>query len=164
MLTLILLQYPRNDIGLEESAEFLMLRRGITYGDEVTNAERENNTTTKDRGLLFACYTSSIVRGFRFVQQCKFRPPRCATCSLTRDWATAAWCNNTQFPFLPAPAEPGFDPLVGHNGNNPRPMTGWSLQNAANSLPLPIFIEPKGGEYFFVPSIDCLKNEFAVAA
>ena len=45
-----------------------MLRRGIAYGDGVTKEEQQTNTTLQDRGLAFACYTSSLVDGFRIVQ------------------------------------------------------------------------------------------------
>lgn len=65
------------------------MRRGIQFGDEL----RDNETKTKNnksdfvdasgylnyqkeadfRGLLFACYQSSIDDGFEFMQECKYR-------------------------------------------------------------------------------------------
>jgi deferrochelatase/peroxidase EfeB len=42
-------------------------RSGIPYGPEVN--EDEKDETIDDRGLVFICYQSSIVRGFKFIQQ-----------------------------------------------------------------------------------------------
>ncbi|SRR6266478_3883131 len=42
-------------------------RAGITYGPELQPDEQQE--TIDDRGLVFICYQSSIVRGFKFVQQ-----------------------------------------------------------------------------------------------
>lgn len=52
-LTLILLQYPRNDpdrFGPDALRVRLMLRRGITYEEEVTDADSVTHTITQDRG------------------------------------------------------------------------------------------------------------------
>lgn len=51
-----------------------ILRRGIQFGPEVTADEAASNTTTLRRGLLFVCYQSSIVNGFRFIQTRRFIP------------------------------------------------------------------------------------------
>jgi hypothetical protein len=47
---------------------------GIPFGPEVTAEERERATTLHRRGLLFACYQSSIDNGFSFMQQGEMTP------------------------------------------------------------------------------------------
>jgi len=50
------------------------MRRGIQFGPEVTRQEKAAKKTFHGRGLLFACYQSSIDRGFRFIQTSEFQP------------------------------------------------------------------------------------------
>ena len=65
-----------------------IIRRGIQFGPEVTDEEKECKQTKEERGLLFACYQSSIRRGFQFMQQ--------------------SWANATNFPpFEQQPEVPG---------------------------------------------------------
>jgi deferrochelatase/peroxidase EfeB len=47
-----------------------MLRRGIPYGEELSEEEIADKKTQKERGLAFACYMSSIADGFKIVQKC----------------------------------------------------------------------------------------------
>lgn len=70
---------PRGDVenafsGTDE-AEFDIMRRGIPYGPEVTDDELKQKKTTVDRGLLFACYQSSLARGFEFITNSMLLPP-----------------------------------------------------------------------------------------
>lgn len=46
-----------------------IIRRGIPFGPEVTTFEHFEGQTHHGRGLLFACYQSSIDRGFQFIQK-----------------------------------------------------------------------------------------------
>jgi deferrochelatase/peroxidase EfeB len=46
-----------------------IMRRGIQFGPEVTSFEKFEGRTLHGRGLLFACYQSSIVNGFQFIQK-----------------------------------------------------------------------------------------------
>ena len=48
-----------------------IMRRGVQFGPEVTREEAHTGKTLHGRGLLFACYQTSIVNGFQFLQQCK---------------------------------------------------------------------------------------------
>lgn len=49
-----------------------ILRRGIQFGDELSDAEKKPGASTQtQRGLLFACYQSSIEDGFEFIQKSK---------------------------------------------------------------------------------------------
>ena len=65
--------YPRSD--LPNSVSRRILRRGIQYGPEVTDAEaalRKSSPSPKlERGLLFVCYQSNVGNGFQFIQQSK---------------------------------------------------------------------------------------------
>lgn len=55
---------PRGDFG-----DFRrIMRRGITFGPEVSAEEQATGKTLHDRGLLFRCYQSDISTGFRFIQ------------------------------------------------------------------------------------------------
>ena len=58
---------PRVDFGDFQR----IMRRGITFGPEVTAEEQATGKTLHDRGLLFRCYQSDIPSGFRFIQLSK---------------------------------------------------------------------------------------------
>ncbi|KAG6841173.1 hypothetical protein C0991_001098 [Blastosporella zonata] len=44
-------------------------RRGVQFGPELTKEETQSNKTAHARGLLFACYSTSIETGFAFLQR-----------------------------------------------------------------------------------------------
>lgn len=63
---------PRSDD--KDKDAHAILRRGIAYGDEVTDEERSTQTTDTengDRGILFVGYQSDLFRGFRTLQSSK---------------------------------------------------------------------------------------------
>jgi deferrochelatase/peroxidase EfeB len=60
---------PRSDLGDKYSSS--LMRRGIPYGEEVTKEEHDQQTTKKERGMIFVCYQSNIANGFRRVQERK---------------------------------------------------------------------------------------------
>jgi hypothetical protein len=64
-------------------------------------------------------------------------------------------------PKLIPPVTSGFDPIMGLNGNNPRTMNDPKAQGGEFVLPSD-FVVPKGGEYFFSPSISTLRDVFAI--
>ncbi|KAI0126765.1 peroxidase TAP [Xylariales sp. AK1849] len=149
---------PRADLDslLGEKATELrrIFRRGIPYGPEVTDKEAKAKKSSGDdkleRGLLFACYQSNIGNGFQFQQQ--------------------TWSNNVDFPPLkntavPPIEHPGLDPIIGVAAKNtPREMVGSNpdLQAADTELVFDAkWVIPRGGEYFFSPSISALKTKFA---
>ncbi|PIL30378.1 hypothetical protein GSI_07563 [Ganoderma sinense ZZ0214-1] len=123
-----------------------IIRRGIQFGPEVTAEEAASGKTQHDRGLIFVAYSGSITNGFQFIQK--------------------SWANNTKFP-IDKPVDPGFDPVIGQNGADSvrlRSMTGVHPDNTGESFPLPAdWVVPKGGEYFFSPSISALRSTFALA-
>ncbi|POS72801.1 dyp-type peroxidase [Diaporthe helianthi] len=140
---------PRGDIPNEAINQHKVMRRGIQYGPEVDDRERQQHKTQKDRGLLFVSYQSSLGNGFQFLQK--------------------AWANAVNFPPGAPPGQtPGFDPLIGQIDNTvhnegPRNMTGANPADVAASMDLgfQVWVVPKGGEYFFSPSISVLRDTFA---
>jgi hypothetical protein len=61
---------PRSDLAhLGGTTLRRIWRQGIPFGPEVTDEERLQARTIHQRGLLFACYQSSIDNGFSFLQQ-----------------------------------------------------------------------------------------------
>ncbi|KAK7442720.1 dye-decolorizing heme-containing peroxidase [Stygiomarasmius scandens] len=140
---------PRADLASEATGHH-MLRAGIPFGPEVTDAERASNTSSTDadleRGLAFVTYQSSIQNGLHFVQQ--------------------AWVNNANFIFGKA-TPPGVDPLIGRAANSaldtPRPVSGTNPLNSTEIFSLDIeFIINRGGEYFFSPPISAIDSQLAV--
>jgi hypothetical protein len=80
-----------------------------------------------------------------------------------------AWANNERFP--PGKKElPGHDPLIGQvvdpDNEGTRSTTGADPDNTSASLNLGLqrWVVPRGGEYFFSPSISTLRDVFARAA
>ncbi|KAI5475358.1 hypothetical protein MNV49_001589 [Pseudohyphozyma bogoriensis] len=129
-------------------APHLFIRAGIPYGPEVTVHERENNKSDPhhERGLLFVSYQSSIEAGFQFVQK--------------------SWSNNPAFPFGNKAniTTPGSDLIIGQtNTGGARSANGIKPEGNTdqnNNLSAPAeFVVSRGGEYFFVPSIEALKTK-----
>ncbi|HEY0124438.1 MAG TPA: Dyp-type peroxidase [Rhizobium sp.] len=113
----------------------IMVRRGITYGkrtyDETTNDFTDQ--PSKDVGLLFMAYMSSIENQFEFTQ--------------------ATWANNANF----VTTGVGVDPVIGQGPAAAISITdGWS--GAHTDFDFGRFVTLKGGEYFFAPSRDFLKG------
>ena len=60
---------PRADTRLQPLDNRRIMRRGISFGPEVTQEEQTSGTTQQGRGLLFACYQASIEDAFQFIQK-----------------------------------------------------------------------------------------------
>jgi Dyp-type peroxidase family len=122
-----------------------IIRQGIPFGSEVSAGEAASQKTTLPRGLLFVAYQSNIVNGFQFLQH--------------------SWANNTAFPPDKPVKLPGFDAIIGQASNPAsRTLTGTNPSSQNSELALPAqWVVPKGGEYFFSPSIPALKATFALA-
>jgi len=135
---------PRGDVAKnfgvdEEQAERSrrIVRRGITYGERKDDLESDdlNTKPTKDVGLLFMCFQSSIPHQFGFMQK--------------------SWANNVDF------VKPGTgrDPVIGQKGNDPAVPQTWSQEwGGTNTKQFDFgdFVTLKGGEFFFAPSIPFL--------
>jgi len=139
---------PRNDLEVPPSPikpisvePRRIARRGIQFGPELTPAENQSGKTIHGRGLIFICYQTSITNGFQFLQQ--------------------SWADNPGFPpFTSSSVPPGLDPLI---GQGTRSMIGLDPNDPLKSISMGVFIIPKGGEYFFSPSISGLKSTIAKA-
>ncbi|KAK3112445.1 hypothetical protein LTR53_011282 [Teratosphaeriaceae sp. CCFEE 6253] len=123
---------PRGDLGRATVNQFRILRRGIPYGDEV------DANPTGERGLLFVCYQSNIASGFQFLQQ--------------------TWANSPGF----SQEGSGLDAVMGQsNTEKTVNMKGLFPQDEQKPLALSgvnRFVVPKGGEYFFTPSMSALRT------
>jgi deferrochelatase/peroxidase EfeB len=109
----------------------------------VTNScltHRQGNELDADpngtRGLLFVCYQSTISNGFAFIQ--------------------GQWANERNF------VRPGvgFDAVLGQLSKSEQvDITGLFPQDATKAVKLNAvspFVVPRGGEYFFTPSMSAL--------
>jgi len=135
---------PRNDIDFSELKKHLIRRHNMPYGPEVTDEERQYGTN-EDRGLHLCAYQSSIERGFRYIQ--------------------CEWYNDVNFP-PGKPTPPGWDPLFGQTGKEDegtyREMSGVNpAQPKQVTKFMEKFVDPRGGEYFFVPSMATLREYIA---
>ncbi|KAF5374348.1 hypothetical protein D9758_004699 [Tetrapyrgos nigripes] len=122
-------------------------RRGIQFGPEVTQEEANNKRTIHGRGLLFVCYQSDILNGFQFVQK--------------------SWANNPDFLDLALDNKgnklsPGLDSIIGQNAESGRDVVGTDPADPDGKITIPRFIVPRGGEYFFSPSITALRDIIAL--
>lgn len=117
-----------------------MLRRGIPYGSDF-----DDDPNTNDRGLHFVCYQSRIEYGFKLVQM---------------NWAN--------FDDFAAPGA-GIDAITGnlladqtsrmyiHNDDEGKRGADFVIQG------LNPFIKPRGGEYFFTPTLSALRDYLSLA-
>ncbi len=123
---------------LASERRHIMARRGITYGKRTRLANGELNMPTKDVGLLFMAYQNDIENQFEFIQ--------------------SAWVNNPNFVKPGA----GIDPVIGQGAAAGQACpVGWggSTANATfKKFDFRNFVTLKGGEYFFAPSIEGLRN------
>ncbi|KAG9045455.1 hypothetical protein FS837_006298 [Tulasnella sp. UAMH 9824] len=121
------------------------MRSGIPYGPEVSDAERQTQKTSQDRGLLFVSYQSVLgFFGFNFIQK--------------------IWANDIIFPppednsfEVGVPA--GFDPIIGNAKGEARAResTGTDATFMKEKLVMKEdFVVAEGGEYFFIPSLKAI--------
>jgi Dyp-type peroxidase family len=146
---------PRKDIPKTALDPHRIIRAGIPFGEEVSDAESSTGKTQQDRGLLFVCYQTSIPQQFEFVQN--------------------SWANNPRFvsPIFPkqrpdgtGPVTVDFDPLIGQAKppavarTTDEPIPNYPTGNVRSTLNLAqAFIVPTGGGYFFIPSITAMTDE-----
>ncbi len=150
---------PRGSGGAEaEPVErgHLMPRRGMPYEDtkravhpdELPEADTLAEFNTKvapllptggGLGLLFMAYNQVIARQFRFTQQ--------------------TWVNSTAFP---QPGIHGIDPVIGQGTLVPgqqRLFKQWDNPGSpVVAFDFAGFVKMKGGEYFFAPSLNTLRE------
>ncbi|KAK0642165.1 hypothetical protein B0T16DRAFT_449408 [Cercophora newfieldiana] len=125
-----------------------ILRHGIPYGTPFIDKD-------EPRGLLFACYQSSIDMGFRKLQQ---------------------WANSRTFGEGASSLAPGIDPIIGQSKEtaeggqvkkedamrvwkDDKGADFWGKRTEEEGLgPHEPVVTMKGGEYFFVPSLAALRG------
>lgn len=131
--------FPRGELPASNLESARILRRGIPYGEEIP----KTGPDTGERGLLFVCYQSNIANGYQFIQ--------------------SFWANSETF------LDPGAgrDATMGQENNDldkTHKMLGLNaadVKKPATFQSINKFVVPKGGEYFFMPSVSALKNELA---
>ncbi|KAE8422631.1 hypothetical protein BDV36DRAFT_310339 [Aspergillus pseudocaelatus] len=138
------------DEGQKEDAS-VILRRGITFGPELTKEEISTGKTIEQRGIYFTCYQSLIRDGFNFL--------------MTR------WASNSDFPqdkTETCPDGPGMDPFISQKLRADHPDGYISLHDGGKpgkAVKLPLspapWVDQRGGEYFFTPSIRALREQFS---
>jgi Dyp-type peroxidase family len=117
------------------SNDHRILRRGLPYGKPLLGGWLEPFDgpvpvgDTAERGLIFVCLNASIEKQFEFLQR--------------------GWLNEPSFNGLD-----GADPLA--NSVGPGELGNFRAAPQFPPWPLETFIELKGGEYFFVPSMEAL--------
>ena len=143
--------YPRDDVRhnltptqeeVDAAESFTqthrMMRRGIAFGDELTEGEARAGVSDPDyaRGLLFKCYVTSLEDQFEFVQQ--------------------QWVNADGF----SQELSGVDPIIGQSPNGAAPFLGAAPfskdKTKKPQLSMGHFVAMEGGEYFFAPSIEAI--------
>lgn len=136
---------PRGDIpgtSDAEEAQHRIARRGIPYGQRLpisVDADPEA-LPTAGVGLLFMCYQRDIAAQFEFLQ--------------------ARWADDPDF----IRHGTGIDPVIGQSQDGGEPPTQhWpTAWGAPRSTHQPFrfhgFVQLRGGEYFFAPSIRVLKT------
>ncbi|THU88576.1 fungal peroxidase [Dendrothele bispora CBS 962.96] len=146
---------PRATLGAETGAgdDHHIIRSGIPYGPEVTDAETSSNQSSTDpsleRGLAFVAYQSNIASGFKFIQQ--------------------SWIDNAQFPSPIAGITgntTGIDPIIGRVAGSatdaPRVITGTDPLDTNKAFTIDSeFVISRGGEYFFSPPISALSGRLS---
>lgn len=125
---------PRSDLPKGEAAKRRMARRGIPFG--IRNDDPEDglidNKPEGDVGLLFMSYQASIVDQFEFIQK--------------------NWANNSNF----SKPNTGLDLIIGQGGQE-YPIK-WGDPTSMRPATFGQFVQMKGGEYFFAPSMRFLQE------
>ncbi|GMF75075.1 unnamed protein product [Aspergillus oryzae] len=138
------------DEGQKEDAS-VILRRGITFGPELTAEEISKGETIEHRGILPPTFESP--------------------CPPAKMLINIGWASNSSFPEYKTktfPDGPGMDPFINQRLRTDHPEGHISLYDGSNpnktvklDLGLSPWVDQKGGEYFFTPSIRALREQFS---
>lgn len=140
---------PRDDLGPDPGSEqsietnklHQILRRGRAYGTPVADSMDPRDIMDADasgeRGLHFICLAANLRRQFEFLQH--------------------SWANNPKFNGL----YDDPDPLIGdrHRSGTDRPncFTEQGQPVRRRITGMPNFVTIRGGEYFFLPSLQAIR-------
>ncbi len=111
-----------------------IMRRGLPYGEYVPEGQPIHDHD--DRGVIFMALNASLFRQFEFVQQQWI------------EYGNDAHLGNDK------------DPLLGDHEGNGRFVVQGTTDRATPPwicARLPTFVEVRGGDYFFVPSLTALR-------
>lgn len=146
----------------------VILRRSITFGPELT---KEDETTDKEqrstkRGIYFCCYQGDLRNGFNFLVTREWICP-CTHLTVANEFCSGWASNNVFASKANFKTPPGVDPIVSQR-NRPDHPAGTFAIFEKNDNPEPTtldlgylpWIDQKGGEYFFTPSITALRTVF----
>lgn len=125
---------PRGETSNPSHSTIRIARRGVTYDD--TEA---GGNSTKDVGLLFLCVQASIQHQFVFMQQ--------------------MWANNQNF----VKGDVGLDPVIGQSPKGTEPLAqAWPTKyGTTDTVKCRVggdWVELRGAEYFFAPSLSFLSS------
>ncbi|KAJ5265253.1 hypothetical protein N7524_006271 [Penicillium chrysogenum] len=123
----------------------LILRRSVTFGPEIQPGEEKLEPSERPkRGIYFMCYQGDLRNGFNFL--------------------TSRWASNEVFSGKKGwEIVPGQDPIVSQRNlpQHPEPTFGIYDGDKPNVLKMGYlpWIDQRGGEYFFTPSIEALRGK-----
>lgn len=138
---------PRGSGGAEplpDEKKHIMARRGIPYGQREVSTAIEGEPEqfpTGGVGLLFQSFQADLANQFEFIQR--------------------NWVDNPSFPFSNPAGHTGIDPLIGQAASASDRDYDWPTgYNSPNRIKATFgeFVHLKGGQYFYAPSIEGLKN------
>ena len=133
-------------LNREQERSHRIVRRGVPYGLRAAppGESAGGASASGEVGLLFQAFQSDIARQFEFIQR--------------------TWVDNPNFPeFLLFPGlNTGDDALIGqhHRAAQKWPRTWGRSGRFRDRLRFNFgdYVRLRGGEYFFAPSLDFLKN------
>jgi Dyp-type peroxidase family len=114
--------------GADAVGQRRILRRGIAFGEPFDPAAGKDHGPDAPRGLIFACYQTSIGEQFEFLQQ--------------------SWANEADFPA----AGSGPDPVIGPDGAGT-----IASGSGPQSVSFGRFVQVQGALYAFTPPIPTLQ-------
>jgi Dyp-type peroxidase family len=124
-------------VTVAQERSHIMARRGITYGKRYDDGSSIPVMPNGSVGLLFMAYQKDIANQFEFTQQ--------------------TWVNNDNF----VTSGTGTDPVIGQSpqAQSQKWRKNWDSSSSPTvNFGFQGFVTLKGGEYFFAPSLSCLKN------
>ncbi len=138
---------PRGTGGFEDLAgekKHIMARRGIPFGMRNVNTSISPSIPQMPAdgvGLLFMSYQANLASQFEFIQ--------------------SAWVNNDAFPrdTTGTGIKHGSDPILGQGiVSKGKFAKTWGDETTLDEQRFENFVQMKGGEYFFTPSVKFLKT------